>query len=81
MRNKMQGSRYLEACLEAIRAVAEAEKSDPFAVARLITHLRNGIEDDPKAVTKTARAVINQRREQIEAEFEKRRKLGILKLG
>lgn len=50
--------------LQALDVHAQANKSDPFARARLVTHLRNGIENDAQAVIVAGAGEI-LRREQI----------------
>lgn len=58
-----------EACQRALREVAIADASDPFAAARLRTQLRNGIEDEPLTVAKRSEAATAQRKVQIEQSF------------
>lgn len=58
------------ACQGSLRIVATCDNSDPFAVARLRTHLLSGIEDDPVAVSKRCQATIEYRRALIQRSYE-----------
>lgn len=61
------------ACQNALRQVAAADLSDPFAALRLRTHLQNGIEDDPQTVGKRAEAIVVNRKAAIERGIAERR--------
>lgn len=59
------------AAQNALRQVAAADHSDPFAVARLRTHLTNGVEDDPAKVSVRAETTIRNRHIAIEESYAK----------
>lgn len=69
---------YGAACQNALHLTAQADKSDPFAVRRLRTHLLNGVEDDPAAVAKQAQLTVEHRQAAILASYEKWKASGSL---
>ncbi len=58
------------ACQNALRQIAAADNSDPFAMVRLSTHLRNGIEDDPATVSVKCGVIIANRQAMIQKSYE-----------
>lgn len=63
--------------VSAAKAIAlheEANKSDPFARARMSMTLRKGL-DDPSKVAKDAKRILDDRKARIKAAFEEWKRL------